>query len=599
MSTNQEPDVEAREAASLLEEYEAPASVQGPTKLRMIGVVGGSLACALMGTTLIASSPHSASKASVGDVTGFEENDTAGDDDFSACSWGRQNCTATQCCNNPGHQCYYQNSQTNYAQCRESCIPNAPDPSHWDSLEWTCEELGERSEGDATCSDLGEDCRETRCCIRENTQCFEKNEGWATCKVSCAKDAPDLGDLDSHPWTCNALGPRALDPAPWVDHLCAKDGEDCRSSKCCASPGAQCYSQNNDWAACKYDCTPGKDPDRFWEPEWSCDEIGARTPGMGPPAASTVAAWVKDECAWDGNDCHASKCCIGVNKQCYEKNDDWATCMESCTPGPNPFDGNASWSCRELGVRSNGLAVKGDPALYCWSLFQTTTYEMDIIKFQLNSGYGIFQCDEYSLLSTDEVTDLGKDVEGKTVKTLKVDPAVITTSVDGTAGNAQLFVNTWNVVVQAGHWNNHAWTVKVDPDAVLIADRLRLHLAGHHLENVYVVNCNKFPSSPNFPMMYGSVEIYSWKAIQTYANHMNLCMADMASMLPLWGEDYFMTHCLDHIGVGRISDFTSVGDNVCTGANCFDAWVSAFHPYKDVASWKQCWNEAHGIPNDE
>ena len=57
-------------------------------------------------------------------------------------------------------------------------------------------------------------------------------------------------------------------------------------------------------------------------------------------------------------------------------------------------------------------------------------------------------------------------------------------------------------VIETGCWNNHAWTVKVDPEAVLIPDRLRQHLAGNDLENVYVVNCNKFPSSPNFPMMY-------------------------------------------------------------------------------------------------
>ena len=82
-------------------------------------------------------------------------------------------------------------------------------------------------------------------------------------------------------------------------------------------------------------------------------------------------------------------------------------------------------------------------------------------------------------------------------------------------------------VIETGCWNNHAWTVKVDPEAVLIPDRLRQHLAGNDLENVYVVNCNKFPSSPDFPMMYGALEIYSWKAISTYDNDMQQCMDDM------------------------------------------------------------------------
>jgi len=368
---------------------------------------------------------------------------------------------------------------------------------------------------------------------------------------------------------------------------------DCRSTKCCAAPGAQCYEQNLDWAACKYECTPGADPERFWEPEWTCNEIGMRTPGAGPQPSSTVSKWAKDVCAWDGNDCSKSTCCIGMNKQCFEKDENWAVCKESCTPGPDPYDGNASWSCRELGPRSMGLPIKGSPSLFCWSLFQTTSYEGEIVRNQMEQNSGIFQCDDYALLSTDEPVVMGENWDKEEVKTMQVEWAEITTSVDGTAGNAKLFVNCWNVIVQDGRWNNHAWTVKVDPDAVLIPDRLRNHLGGYVLENVYVVNCNKFPSSPNFPMMYGSLEIYSWKAIRTYANHMDICMAQMAGMLPLWGEDYFMTHCLDAIGVGRIADFASVGDNVCMGANCGDGWVAAFHPFKSRDAWQECWDIAH------
>jgi len=282
-----------------------------------------------------------------------------------------------------------------------------------------------------------------------------------------------------------------------------------------------------------------------------------------------------------------------MNQQCYEKSKDWAVCKEDCTAGYDIYDNNESWTCKPLGSRSMGLAVKGSPSLYCWSLFQTTSYENDVMLNQMGGGRGIFQCDDWALLSTAEETVLGNTPDGREAKTMHVEMAEITTSVDGTAGNAKLFINCWNVIVQDGSWNNHAWTVKVDPDAVLLPDRLRVHLSDHVLENVYVVNCNKFPSSPNFPMMYGSLEIYSWKAIQTYANHMSQCMSDMGSMLPLWGEDYFMTHCLDAIGVGRISDFASVGDNVCLGANCGDGWVAAFHPFKSVDEWQQCWDIAH------
>lgn len=509
------------------------------------------------------------------------------------CSWGKENCNATKCCNNPGMQCMAQTEW--YAQCRETCTEGAPDPQHWDGIPWTCKKLGDRLPGESKCAELGEDCRQYRCCAQVNTQCFAKNDDWATCKSECLENSPDLADTNGDPWSCEKIGPWTEGAAPWVAEECTADGEDCREKKCCASPGAQCYSQSEFWAQCKYDCS--EEPEHDWMPKWSCDEIGQRTPGSGGLTSTAVGKWVPEQCADAGEDCSKSKCCLGTNMQCYAKNKDWAMCLDTCTQGKHLEDNNETWSCRPLGPRLvSGLAIKGSPSLFCWVLFQTTTYENDIMHKQMDAGAGVFQCDEWALLSTDDETVLGKTPEGAEAKTQKVEKAEITTSVDGTAGNAKLFINCWNVIIADGRWRHHAWIIKVDPDAVIIPERVRDHLRSFVLENVYVVNCNKFPSSPNFPMMYGSVEIYSFHAIDTYARNNGLCMTDMGMMLPQWGEDYFMTHCLDHIGVGRISDFVSVGDNVCTGGSCGDMAFSAFHPFKSGDAWQDCWDQAHGAP---
>lgn len=282
-----------------------------------------------------------------------------------------------------------------------------------------------------------------------------------------------------------------------------------------------------------------------------------------------------------------------MNKQCYAKNDDWAMCMDTCQPGPHKEDKNETWSCKTLGPRSQGLAFQGTPSLFCWSLFQTTSYEMGVLQNQLKKGLGIFQCDGFLTLSTAKPTVVGTHPnDGTEVKSLHVDMAEITTSVDGTAGNAALFINCWNAVVKDGRWNNFAWTIKVDPDAVLVPSRLRTHLRPHNLENVFVLNCNAYPSSPEFPMMYGSLEILSWTAISTYANQMWQCMNSMSEFIPLWGEDRFMKKCLDLIGVSTIQDFSVVGDGVCTGVDCGNAFVAAFHPFKSVDAWQQCWDTA-------
>lgn len=502
------------------------------------------------------------------------------------CAWGKQNCNASKCCNRPGQQCYEQTQW--YAQCREACT-SGPDPGHWDNLDWSCKELGERKEGSAPCSGPGEDCRESQCCSTVNTQCFKKNDDWATCKTECKVGQPDLTDADHHPWTCEPLGEWTHGAADWVKDKCSSGSDDCTDTHCCAEPGKQCFAQQEFFAQCKFSC-----PENPWESDWKCDAVGSRTPDEGGLPPGKLGAWVLDECVDNGRDCRDTKCCLNTNEVCYEKNEDWAMCRDKCEPGKHADDKNETWTCKELGPRLiAGLAVKGSPSLFCWSLFQTTTYEMAIMQNQLDEGVGIFQCDDYALLSTNEVTKMGT-VDGKEIKTLKVEKAEITRSVDGTAGNAKLFMNCWEVIVKDGRWKQHAWIIKADPDAVIIPYRIRDHLRPHILENVYVVNCNAFPESPNFPMMYGSVEIYSFKAIDTYAARVGLCYEDMGSMLGAWGEDYYMTHCLDHIGVGRISDFVSVGDNVCSGGSCADSAFSAFHPYKDVTAWQNCWDYAHG-----
>lgn len=513
--------------------------------------------------------------------------------DTKKCSWGKENCNATKCCNNPGAQCYEQGSW--YAQCRISCT-EGPDPTHWDGNAWTCKELGDRTPGEGGCAELGEDCREKGCCSTTNTQCFKKNDDWATCLGECFADGPLLIDSNSDPWSCETVGEWAKGAEDWVAEQCSPEGEDCTASQCCVSPGMQCFRQSDFWAQCMYDCQAGvAQPEQPWGPEWSCDTLGSRTPGAGGVPSQKVSDWVPKTCAGEGEDCSKSKCCLLTNTQCYEKNKDWGLCMSDCAAGNHSDDNNEAWSCKPLGPRlSSGLALKGSPSIFCWSLFQTTSYEMGIMKLQMKQDAGIFQCDDYALLSTDEETSLGETADGVEVKTMKVEKAEITTSVDGTAGNAKLFINTWNVIIADGRWKRHAWIIKVDPDAVIVPYRVRDHLRDHVLENVYVVNCNKFPSSPNFPMMYGSVEIYSFLAIDTYAAKIDSCMDDMGMMLPQWGEDYFMTHCLDHIGVGRISDFVSVGDNVCTGGSCADGAFSAFHPFKDEASWQECWDEVNG-----
>merc|ERR1719401_2052028 len=308
---------------------------------------------------------------------------------------------------------------------------------------------------------------------------------------------------------------------------------------------------------------------------------------------STVGPWVIKRCSKKWDNCLDSECCAEVGTQCYTKDENWGTCKVSCnTSLPDPAD-NKTWECGTLGPRSWGLATKGYPSLYCFSLYMPEHYEGPLLRSVLKKNAGIFQCDGYDVFAAKNDT-LGTTADGITVKAVLIPKINVGVSQDGTAGNAKLFMAVWDKIIAGGRFRYYDWTIKVDPDAVLLPWRLRDHMAAHVGEKVYVVNCNKFPSSPNFPMMYGALEVFSQAAMLVYAANSWKCGKELP--WKLWGEDYYMTHCMDYIGVGRIGDFGVLGDNMCVGANCGDASVASFHPFKTEELWHKCWDTANGHP---
>jgi hypothetical protein len=232
----------------------------------------------------------------------------------------------------------------------------------------------------------------------------------------------------------------------------------------------------------------------------------------------------------------------------------------------------------------------GSPSLFCFSITRTDGYEPEMIRAQVARAAGIFACDDFAVLS-DEVFSLGSGPRG-TVSTIKFHTAEVGISKDGTAGNALLFIRAWDAIKQATLYSLFDWTVKADPDAVLLPSRLRTRLSVFTGRNVYVRNCNKYPTSADFPMMFGSLEALSRQATQAYFKGVHRCRTELKWQK--WGEDYFLGHCLDLLGVVAADDFNIVSDGVCTGVDCRDSWAAAFHPFKSKEKWLKCWREATG-----
>lgn len=490
---------------------------------------------------------------------------------------GPENCLTTKCCEHPGFQCYAKHEY--FAMCMASCTPgrNPTDPGE-DT--WLCTELGERTPGKVpTCSDVWSNCAESKCCQDAGALCYGKNATWASCKVAC-QPGLDPNDADGGSWSCEQLGPRAPERAPWVEGSCSRQGEDCSYSRCCLGSGMKCYEKNPYWASCRAKCKMGQidltEPEEY-RTNWTCKELGGamvNTVAETKRKISLTEPLKVPSCSGDREDCMESRCCSEPDQLCFGTNATSALCSTAS---------DCEGTCDALPRLSS---------LFCFAVFRVKTYEMGLIELQLDRGIGIFACDETMLLadanmSLGTIRKQGKDVPVKT-HTFKQMPVGL--SQDGSAANTALFMKVWDVVIDFGAYRRHAWTLKVDPDAVLVPDRARQHVLKYAGQTVYVVNCNKYPDSNNFPMMYGPVEIFSKEAIEKYRELGWHCASELD--WSLWGEDYYLTHCLDHIHVTRVNDFELVGDNSCTGAVCSDSMSAAFHPFKDVKTWVDCLDDA-------
>jgi len=281
--------------------------------------------------------------------------------------------------------------------------------------------------------------------------------------------------------------------------------------------------------------------------------------------------------------------------RCYEKNPAWAGCKTSCTVGvdkSDPLDDETPWSCTKIGRgRQNG------PSLYCFSVLMTDTYELELVRRQAGASAGIFDCEEFTVFS-DKKTWI---VQGM------VDTQVIPTKISVAKGkswmmthswvNAEVFQRVWGWVCDHERYLEHDWTVKLDPDAVFLPERLKRHLGTEIPGPKYMRNCDR-NEPPGFGM-YGAIEVLSAKAVHLLA-HQGLanCTREMnwngkEMGWHGWGEDFFLQKCLDRLKVESSEDLGLLKDKNCLvePSPCTTGQV-VFHPFKTPTTYFQCLSQA-------
>jgi len=245
------------------------------------------------------------------------------------------------------------------------------------------------------------------------------------------------------------------------------------------------------------------------------------------------------------------------------------------------------------------------PALFCWLLMQTVDHnplgwsEEKLVKHQLLRGIGIFSCNGWAVM-TDVLLALNRwgnrgfpmipggkpnpwDMASWAVGDTQAQKGAQTNPL-----NSNVFRTAWSALKGSKQLQSHDWVVKVDPDAVWFPERLRAHLKtdtpghGNGLDNIFLKNCQHFNT------MQGPIEVISKKAALTVAANIKSCGDVHGS-----GEDQFIVHCMEQLGVGSLMEPTLLNDKYCDGySNCNDPWKVAFHPHKSPWEFDQCYNKS-------
>lgn len=232
-------------------------------------------------------------------------------------------------------------------------------------------------------------------------------------------------------------------------------------------------------------------------------------------------------------------------------------------------------------------------SLYCFSLMLPEGAEVDLLREQAAQRLGIFDCDETTAFSSRSI----RLAKGFYTEVLYNTSVYCQKGGEwGTYMNTPVFLKIWSQIMYNGRYKWHDWSVKADPDAVFIADRLRnlLRLPDFRMAEVgqgsVLHNCG--------PSFHGPLEVVSRRAMDVFGRGMWSCERKPQ-------EDFFMSLCMDRLHVKVHFRDDLLADEGCMldqGGRKDPNWWScqtshvAFHPFKSPKEYAGCWWRATGAP---
>lgn len=455
------------------------------------------------------------------------------------CAGPGDDCSAASCCKQEGFQCYQKDST--WAACKSTCTEDG----------WSCKELGQRTPMNMSAEGAGpgQICASAKKCKQEGYQCFQMNDYYSACKVTCnAKD-----------WTCKLYGERTPLKS---DTTCAWGADICAPSACCVAEGLQCYERDEYWSSCMSSCQESMDFGNGPE-KWSCKALGERRK-------------VELGCTWMNEECGATKLCCHEGMQCVQKDARRAYCTH--------FPNQAGWSGTILGGARGEWAVPAVPpgsknesgvTLFCLMAVLQGSYEDGLMKVARDKKASIFACDASATFFS------WQSARGDTAGANLGQFGQAWSSVI----NTDVFINVWEQVLKDGRYNEYDWTVKIDPDSVFFPHRLSSTLGALRAPKgwpIYIKNTAK-----DFGFL-GACEVLSVTAMQKFFRYYHECFRTISAHS---GEDGFMKGCMDMIGAGYMLALDVLNTPHHDGP-CSDPNRVTFHPRKDAGSWDACYREA-------
>lgn len=258
--------------------------------------------------------------------------------------------------------------------------------------------------------------------------------------------------------------------------------------------------------------------------------------------------------------------------------------------------------------------------MLCIALFRIDTYEQDLLVAQHKMNASLFQCDKYTIYSS-QVVEIAPGLVSRRI------PSTMLAEIGGqfaTVLNLGVFMALWRQVVLDADFMNTDWTLKLDPDTVFFAWRLRpildglrpailKHSSKYGGEGVYLNNCGQG--------LHGPVEAFSQDAVRAFVTHAKECGQGLDAEVcktpatcaivwdvsfrghcngpctKWWGEDIWVDQCLSKFTKAkRVFVPELLVEDHCSPPlgwrHCNDTSAAAFHPFKDPDEYQECWDMA-------